>query len=393
MIARFLTAGSSEMLAVAVGWQVYELTRRPLDLGLVGLAQFLPGILLFLVVGHTADRIRRQTILRVCAAAFALSALLLLVFSLGHVRTAYPIYAALLLLGAVRAFSMPTGQAFLPSLVAEEHFPAAVAWSASVFQVAAILGPALGGLLYAWSGSPAPVYACSAAAYLVTLALLIVIRPHAPQTPRDASSWWTVLEGLRYVWRQKLILGTISLDLFAVLLGGAVALLPIFASDVLHSGAGSLGILRSAPAVGAVLMALIVAHWPLRRNAGAVMLWCVAGFGAFTIVFGLSRNLMLSLFALALTGALDMVSVIIRQTLIQISTPDDMRGRVSAVHMIFVGASNEVGQFESGLTAQWFGAVPAVLLGGAGAIVVVALWAWLFPPLRRAQSLGSTEPE
>jgi MFS family permease len=388
LAARFLTAGASEMQAVAVAWQVYGMTNRPLDLGLVGLAQFLPGILLFLVAGHAADRFRRRRILQLCAAAFSLCSFLLLAFSLFRLRSVYPIYAALVMNGVVRAFNMPASQAFLPLLVAEEDFPNAVAWNASIFQVAAILGPAAGGLLYGLAASPAPVYACAATACLAALALLTATRQQTAQRPRNAASLTVVLEGLKYVWREKLILGAISLDLFAVLLGGAVALLPVFAREIFRIGAAGLGMLRSAPAAGAVAMAVIVAHWPLRRKAGTLMLWCVAGFGVFTVVFGLSRNLPLSLVALVLVGAFDMVSIIVRQTMVQLTTPDEMRGRVSAVNMIFVGASNEVGQFESGITAQWFGAVPAVVLGGVGTVAVVALWARLFPALRNAQALG-----
>ncbi len=384
MGARFLTAASSEMQAVAVAWQVYGMTHRPLDLGLVGLAQFLPGILLFLVAGHAADRFARQRILQACCAAFSICSLLLLLFALEDIHSVYPIYFALLMNGSVRAFNMPAGQAFLPLLVPEEHFPNAVAWSASIFQVAAILGPAAGGMVYGLTGSPAPVYGCAAVAYLLAFGFVTATRVESSRRSRGASSFAAVLEGLRYVWRTKLIFGAISLDLFAVLLGGAVALLPVFAREILGIGAAGLGMLRSAPAIGAVAMAIAVAHWPLRRNAGGAMLFCVAGFGLFTIVFGLSRNVFLSLGALALCGALDMVSIIVRQTMVQLATPDGMRGRVSAVNMIFVGASNEVGQFESGITAQWFGAVPAVILGGAGTILVVALWAKLFPALRRA---------
>ena len=385
MGVRFLVGAASEMMAVAVAWQVYGMTRRAMDLGLVGLVQFLPSMLLFLVSGHAADRFPRQRILQVCCAAFAASAGLLLFFSAEGIRSVYPIYAALAFSGAVRAFNMPTGQAFLPLLVPEEHFPNAVTWGASIFQTAAILGPAAGGALYAWTGSPAPVYACACLAYLVALGLVTAVRVHAPQRRRGATSLRTVAEGLQYVWKNKSLLGAISLDLFAVLLGGAVALLPIFARDILASGAASLGALRSAPAVGAILTAVFVAHRPLGKKAGVAMLWCVAGFGVFTIVFGLSRNLMLSLAALALVGAFDMVSMIVRQTIVQLATPDEMRGRVSAVHSIFVGASNELGQFESGVTAQWFGAVGSVIIGGVGTLAVVALWAWLFPALRETE--------
>jgi MFS family permease len=273
-------------------------------------------------------------------------------------------------------------------MVPQEHFPNAVAWGSSIFQGAMILGPVAGGLLYGFTGSPTAVYASAAAAYLMGLALISAIRVKLAQRPRGAAGLGVVLEGLRYIWREKLVLGAISLDLFAVLLGGAVALLPIYARDILKVGAAGLGILRSGPGIGAVTMAIVVAHWPLKRHAGAAMLWCVAGFGVFTVVFGLSRNIALSMAALILVGACDMVSVIVRHTMVQLATPDEMRGRVSAVNMIFIGASNEVGQFESGLTAQWFGTVPAVVIGGIGTLVVVAFWAWLFPALRQVNALG-----
>ena len=388
MTARFLVTASSEMQGVAVAWQVYGLTGRALDLGLVGLAQFLPGVLLFLAAGQTADRVPRQRILKSCYGAFSLVSFLLLALSLRGVASAWPIYAALLLNGVVRAFNGPASQAFLPLMVPQEHFPNAVAWGSSIFQGAMILGPVAGGLLYGFTGSPTAVYASAAAAYLMGLALISAIRVKLAQRPRGAAGLGVVLEGLRYIWREKLVLGAISLDLFAVLLGGAVALLPIYARDILKVGAAGLGILRSGPGIGAVTMAIVVAHWPLKRHAGAAMLWCVAGFGVFTVVFGLSRNIALSMAALILVGACDMVSVIVRHTMVQLATPDEMRGRVSAVNMIFIGASNEVGQFESGLTAQWFGTVPAVVIGGIGTLVVVAFWAWLFPALRQVNALG-----
>jgi len=388
MIARFLVIMSSEMQSVAVAWQVYALTHRPLDLGLVGLSQFLPGIFLFLVSGHAADRYRRKRILQSCCVAFSVCSVLLLAYSLRGGASVYPIYGVLLLNGVVRAFNGPAGQAFLPLLVETEHFPNAVAWSSSLFQAATILGPMAGGILYGWRGSPVVVYAASAVGYFAAFALLSATRPQIAQRPREGASLGMVLEGLRYIWRNKLILGTISLDLFAVLLGGAVALLPVYAREILNVGASGLGLLRSAPGAGAVVIAVIVAHWPLRRHQGRVMLWCVLGYGVSIIVFGLSRSLPLSLAALALSGAFDMISVIVRHTLVQLATPDEMRGRVSAVNMVFIGASNEVGQFESGITAQWFGTVPAVVLGGAGAILVVALWARLLPELR-----GAAAPE
>jgi len=384
---RVLTATATEMQAVAVAWQVYSLTHRPLDLGLVGLAQFLPGILLFLVTGQAADRFPRQRILQVCCGGFALCSLLLLGLTVHGVSTIFPIYGVLLMNGTVRAFNGPAGQAFLPILVPAEDFPQAVAWNSSIFQAATIAGPMAGGLLYGWTASPMLVYGCAAVEYLAALAVLAGIRVQSPRGLRPAASLAMALEGLRYILRNKLILGAISLDLFAVLLGGAVALLPVYAREILKIGAAGLGLLRSAPGLGAVTMALVVARWPLQRHAGAIMMWCVCGFGVFTVVFGLSRNLALSVAALVLIGACDMVSVIVRHTLIQLATPDRMRGRVSAVNVVFIGASNEVGQFESGLTAQWFGTAPAVVLGGLGTIAIVALWAWRFPALRRVDAL------
>ncbi len=387
MAARFLATASSEMQSVAVAWQIYGLTHRPLDLGLVGLAQFLPGVLLFLVAGQTADRLPRQRILEACLGGFAACSALLLLFALRGVTSVFPIYGVLVLNGVTRAFNGPAGQAFLPLLVEERHFPNAVAWSSSIFQASTVLGPAAGGLLYGFSASPVPVYALAGVSYLAAGVLVSALRVAKPQRPPGAARVTVILEGLRYIWRNQLILGAISLDLFAVLLGGAVALLPVFADQVLHVGPIGLGVMRSSPGAGAVLMATLLAYRPLRRRAGAAMLWCVCGFGLFTIVFGLSRSLPLTVAALLLVGACDMVSVVVRHTLVQLGTPDEMRGRVSAVNMVFIGASNEVGQFESGLTAQWWGAVPAVIAGGLGTIAVVAAWAGMFPTLRRVDRL------
>ena len=387
MTARFLATIASEMQALAVAWQIYGLTHRALDLGLVGLAQFLPGVFLFLIAGQAADHFPRRRILQCCYCAFAGISALLLGFTLHGLTSVWPVYGVLLLNGVVRSFNGPASQAFLPLVVPEQIFPNAVAWSSSIGQGAMVGGPMIGGLIYGLTGSPAPVYACSLAACLIAMALVGAIRIHAVQRPRGIARPGVVLDGLRYLWRAKLTLGAVSLDMFAVLLGGAVALLPVYAKDILKVGATGLGILRGAPGAGAVIMAIVLAHWPLRRRAGAIMLCCVAGFGVFTLVFGLSRNVALSVAALVLVGACDMVSVIVRHTLVQMSTPDEMRGRVSAVNMIFIGASNEVGQFESGLTAAWFGAVPAVLIGGVGTLLIVALWAALFPELRRVSEL------
>ena len=387
MTARMLATIASEMQAVAVGWQIYNLTHRALDLGLVGLAQFLPGILLFLVAGQAADRFPRQRILQCCYVAFAAISALLLGLTLHGLTSVWPVYAALVLNGVVRSFNGPAAQAFLPLVVPVEVFPSAVALGSGVFQGAMVVGPMVGGLVYGLTGSPTSVYAGSVAACLSAMVLMGQVRVQAVQRPRGVVRPGVLLDGLRYLWQAKLTLGAISLDMFAVLLGGAVALMPVFARDILRVGATGLGILRGAPGTGAVIMALVLAHRPFKRRAGAVMLGCVAGFGACTVVFGLSRNVALSVASLVLLGACDMVSVIVRHTLVQISTPDEMRGRVSAVNMIFIGASNEVGQFESGVTAAWFGAVPAVVAGGLGTILIVVLWARLFPELRRVNEL------
>jgi MFS family permease len=388
--ARFFIVITLEMQSVAVGWQVYEITKRPLDLGLVGLAQFLPGILLFLLSGQAVDRFNRRKLLTFCYGGFALCSGLLLAIAQHGVHSAYPIYAVIALVGAVRSFNGPTARAILPQLVPEQHFPNAVAWNASIFQTATILGPAIGGLLYAFAHGPSVVYGAAGLIAVASMLSTLRIRPRTTRRPRQQIRLTTVLAGLRYIWQQKLILGSISLDLFAVLLGGAVALLPVYAREILKTGPWGLGLLRSAPGVGAAAMALLLAHRPVRRRAGATMLWCVTGFGVFTILFGISHNLWLSLIALVLVGATDMVSVVIRGILVQVATPDEMRGRVNAVDMIFIGASNELGQFESGLTAHWFGTVPAVVLGGVGTLLVIAIWAWRFPELRQADQLSGS---
>jgi len=386
--ARFFTVLATEMQSVAIGWQVYEITHRALDLGLVGLAQFLPSVLLFLIAGHAADRYDRRKLLVCCYAGYAACSGLLLLAAARHVREVYPIYAILVLLGVVRSFSGPVSRAIQPQLVPPEHFANAVAWSSSIFQGATILGPALGGLIYAAARGPSAVYALGLVSGAIAVSATLRMRFAEKPRPREPINSRTLLAGLRYIRRERLILGAISLDLFAVLLGGAVALLPVYAREILKTGPWGLGLLRTAPGVGAAATAVFVAHRPMRR-AGIKMLCCVASFGVFTIVFGMSGNFSLSLVALFLVGASDMVSVIVRAILIQIATPDEMRGRVNAVDMIFIGASNELGEFESGLTAHWFGTVPAVVLGGLGTLLVVGLWAWSFPELRRADELTS----
>lgn len=390
-LARFLIVAALEMQSVAVGWQVFEITKRPLDLGLVGLAQFLPGILLFLASGHAADRFDRRNLLVTCYGGFALCSCLLLYAALRGSGKVLPIYVILVLVGVVRSFNGPVSRALLPQIVPEEHFQNAVAWNGSVLQGAVILGPSFGGFIYALAKGPSAVFAIAFLTALGAIFWTLQIKSQTKPRPREKLSMKTVLAGLHYIREQKIILGSISLDLFAVLLGGAVALLPVYAREILRTGPWGLGLLRSAPAMGATSMALLLAHRPLRSRVGATMLWCVAGFGFFTVLFGISHSLPLSMLALLFVGATDMVSVVIRSTLVQLATPDEMRGRVNAVEMIFIGASNELGQFESGVTAQWFGAVPAVVMGGIGTLIVTGLCAWSFPELRRVDRITTLE--
>ena len=390
-LGRLFIVLALEMQSVAVGWQVYDITKRPLDLGLVGLAQFLPGIFLFLISGHVADRFDRRHLLLLCYGGFTVCSGLLLEISWRSTPSVKAIYLVLVLLGVVRSFNGPAGRALLPQLVPEQHFPSAVAWNASVFQSATIMGPVVGGLIYAAFRGPTAVYATAMAGGGIALFAVAQIRHRMRIRRKEPLGLASVLAGFRYVWGQKLILGSISLDMFAVLLGGAVALLPVYAREILHTGPWGLGLLRSAPGVGAGTMALLLAHRPLRGRVGATMLWCVAGFGVFTIIFGLSHNMVISLISLALVGATDMVSVVIRGTLVQLATPDEMRGRVNAIDMLFIGTSNEFGQFESGITAQWLGTIPAVVLGGVGTLAVIAIWAWRFPELRHADQITGVQ--
>lgn len=386
-VARFLIVSAVEMQAVAVGWQVYEITKRPLDLGYVGLAQFLPGILLFPISGHASDRFERSKVLSLCYGGYAVCFALLLILTERGTPSIRSIYIVLVLIGVVRSFNGTASRSILPQLVPEIHFPNAVAWNATVFQAATILGPSFGGIIYAAFRGPSAVYVIAMITAIGATLSSLRIKPEVKARPREPMTLKSVFAGLHFIWNKKLILGAISLDLFAVLLGGAVALLPVYAREILHTGPWGLGLLRTAPGVGAAVMAVLVAHRPLRGRSGPTLLWAVAGFGVFTILFGLSRSLVVSLIALVLLGASDMISVIIRATLTQLATPDEMRGRVTAVDMIFIGTSNEFGQFESGVTAQWFGTVPAVVLGGVGTLVVILLWAWWFPELRHAGEL------
>ncbi|OJH33675.1 hypothetical protein BON30_47410 [Cystobacter ferrugineus] len=375
---------ATQMQSVAIAWFIYERTGRPLDLGLVGLAQFLPQFVLSLPAGHMADRFDRRRIMQVCNAASVVCSLLFLAITRSEVRALWPLYAVVMLLSAARAFSGPASQALLPSLVPTLHPQRAVGWNSLGSQAATIAGPALGGVLYSVSGSAVAVFTVGALLGMLSLALLWPIRPTLQVVGgRGAASWTELLAGLRFVWREKRILGCISLDLFAVLLGGAEALLPIFARDILHVGPWGLGLLRSAPAIGASLVGAALVSRPLRRAGGSTLLATVALFGAATLTFGLSRSVLLSLLALLVLGAADMVSMILRGTLLQFSTPAPLRGRVNAVNQLFVGTSNELGAMESGLMAAWLGIVPAVVLGGVGTCAIVLLWAVLFPELRK----------
>ncbi len=368
------------MLDVAVGWQVYQLTRNPLDLGFVGLAQFLPFVVLVLPAGHTADRADRRLVLLAAYSVSTAAVVLLLWFTLAGGTQVWPVFVAMTLSGAGRAFWMPTSQAMTPNLVPPEAFQNAVAMNSVLLEIGVIAGPALGGLLYLLG--PAVVYASALGLLLLILALISTIRPVRAAAPEKASSRPDVLEGIRFVLKRRTVLGAISLDLFAVLFGGATALLPVYASDVLHIGPAGLGILRTAPGVGAALTALMLAFNPIERHVGRWMFGGVAAFGAATIIFGLSQVFWVSLPALAVLGAGDMLSVYIRHVLVQLETPDSIRGRVSAVSSMFIGASNELGEFESGVTARWFGPVLAVVIGGIATLLVVGSYLKLFPELR-----------
>jgi MFS family permease len=380
-IARFVSAMAIQMQNVGIGWMVYDLTRDPFALGFVGLLVFMPAVGLVLFTGHAADRFDRRRILTCCYALAALTASGLLWFSSGH-SGVWPIYGLVLLFGCSRAFAGPAAQALVPNLVPLAEFRNAIAWASSVGQTATIIGPAAGGLLYALGGSEV-VFGTATAAFALTSISFAAIRPKPPKAGgREPVSWVTLLAGLQFIRSRPAIMGAVTLDLFAVLLGGATALLPIFARDILHVGPSGLGVLRSMPALGAVTMALLMAYRPLTRRSGRRMLQAVAVFGLATIGFGLSTNLYVSLACLFVLGAADMISVFVRQTLVQIDTPDAMRGRVAAVNTVFIGASNELGEFESGVLAGLVGTVGAVVLGGVGTLTVAALWARWFPALR-----------
>jgi MFS family permease len=374
-----------EMQAVAIGWQVYDLTGSALALGLIGLAQFVPGFAFGLVAGHIADRFDRRRVVRFCQSVEAVVLAMLALGSATGALTIPAILAAVFVLGAVRATEATTIHALLPQLVAAALIPRAAAGSASANQTAIILGPALGGIAYGFGASTA--YALSAAMFLIASLLAARIRIALPPPAREKPSLSSLLSGIAFIRARPEILGAISLDLFAVLLGGATALLPIYARDILATGPWGLGLLRSAPAVGALSASLLLARRPLGGHVGRIMFAAVIGFGVATIVFALSTSFVLSLAVLTVLGASDAVSVVIRFSLVQVETPDALRGRVSAINSMFIGASNTLGAFESGVTAAWFGTVPAVFLGGIGTIAVTLLWMRLFPALLRVDRL------
>jgi MFS family permease len=382
--ARLSSTAAQQMLMVAVGWQMYELTNSAWDLGLVGLYQFAPALLFTLVAGHAADRLHRGRIIALCLLAQAVVALVLVAATSGWGQDGQWLSRELLLgisllLGLARAFQMPAQQALAPLLVPAAMLPRATAFNSAGTEMAVIGGPALGGLVFI-AGAVAVYGLCLALLLLASLLALTLRYRHVPPA-HEPVTLDSVLAGLTFVWRSKLLLGAVSLDLFAVLLGGATALLPIFAKDILQVGPWGLGLLRAAPAVGALLMSLALTRWSMDSRVGHKLMAAVAIYGLSMLVFGLSTHFLLSLFVLAISGAADMVSVVIRMTLIQLETPDHMRGRVSAVNSIFIGASNQLGEFESGATAEWFGPVGSVVMGGVGTLLVAATWMRLFPSL------------
>ncbi len=383
--ARVASTSAQQMLMVALGWQMYELTNSAWDLGLVGFAQFVPAFALALVAGHVIDRHPRHRVVAACLVLQTVVALAIGAATLAGVASRAWILGLSVLLGATKAFQMPAQQALTPQLVDIAVLPRALAFSSGCVQAAIFAGPAIGGFIYAIGASV--LYGVCAALFFAGTLLLLTLRVQGNPLVREPVSLDTIFAGVRFIWHRKTVLGAISLDLFAVLLGGATALLPIFAKDILHTGPWGVGLLRGAPAVGALTMSFVLTRWPLERRVGRVMFAAVATYGVATLGLGLSTVFWISFAALVVAGAADMVSVVIRQSLVQLDTPDAMRGRVSAVNAVFIGASNQLGEFESGVAAALLGPVGAVVLGGAGTLVIVALWMRLFPELARRQRL------
>nr|WP_315237296.1 MFS transporter [uncultured Albidiferax sp.] len=383
--ARVFGTLGTQILMLAVGWQMYDLTGSAWDLGLVGLLQFLPALLLTLVAGHVADRVHRGRIVAVCVGLQALVALLLLLATYEHWVSRGWLLGISLVLGTARAFQMPAQQALTPLLVPPALLPQAMSLSAAGMQAATIGGPALGGAIFLAGASA--VYASGVLLFAVSVVLLSGLRYEHVPPPREPMTMRSVLAGVHFIWEHKPILGAVSLDLFAVLLGGATALLPMFAKDILHTGPWGLGLLRAAPAVGALVISIALTRWPLQRKVGRTLLLSVGLYGLCMVVFGASTSLLLSLAVLAISGGADMVSVVVRQSLVQLETPNEMRGRVSAVNSVFIGASNQLGEFESGATAALLGPVGSVVLGGIGTLLVAALWLKIFPGLAQRDKL------
>ncbi|WP_174801935.1 MFS transporter [Martelella limonii] len=383
--SRFLGTFAVQIVSVAVGWQMYDETGNAFYLGLIGLFQFLPALLLTLVTGTVADRYNRRLIAAICfAVATACTAALLAITMLG-LFSPWPIFALLVLFGTERAFSGPALQSLAPNLVPERDLSNAIAWNSSSWQVASIVGPVAGGLLY--GGGAFLAYTTALCLFAGATVLMIMVPKPSQRRPASAVTMQTILAGFRFITTEKVVLGAISLDLFVVLLGGAVALMPVFARDILELGPWGLGLLRAAPGVGGVLVALLLASIPIRHHAGYYMFAGVAIFGLSTVVFGLSSSPWISIAALAVMGGADMISVYVRETLIALWTPDELRGRVNAVNMVFVGASNELGEFRAGTMAHVIGAVPAVIFGGVGSLAVAVIWAMRFPKLRNVDGL------
>lgn len=377
---RIASGMAFQIQAVAVGWQIYDITHSTFMLGMAGLVQFAPIVLFTLVAGHVADRYDRRAVYGIALGVQGLATAVLAMGTWTHWLGIKGILAVVGLIGAARSFQGPSTQALLPTLVPEALVPRAIAWATGAFQVASIVGPSIGGLLYAFG--PAVPYATAAALALLGTGFIAMIHQERKVRPRPSTTFASLFSGISFIKAKPVILGSISLDLFAVLLGGATALLPAFARDILHVGAWGLGILRSAPAVGSIVMSVYLARRPPNRAVGKKMFTAVLAFGVTTIVFGLSRSFTLSFVSLLLMGAADTISVVIRSSLVQLETPDEMRGRVGAVNSLFIGTSNQLGEFESGVTASLFGTVQATVLGGVGTLVVALLWMRLFPSLR-----------
>jgi MFS family permease len=395
-LQRVFNSVAIQMQSVAVGWQIYDITGRAIDLGFVGLALFAPALLLMLVTGHTADRFDRRNILLFCCAIKVVCCATLAWMSARGLTSPLPIFLILIVFGSARAFMAPASNALATNLVPREALPAAIAWTSSGWQLATIGGPALGGFAYAYAGGAEGAYAIASGLVLVGIVATLMIRPRGrpdATSNEDEGTWSRAIAGLNYIRSRPAVLGAITLDMVAVLCGGATALLPIFARDVLGTGPEGLGFLRASPAIGALAIAILLATRPFGRRAGATMLMAVMVFGAMTILFGLSKSLPLSMCALALLGAADMFSVYVRASLIQLATPDRMRGRVGAANAVFIGASNELGELRAGFMAAWLGAVPAVVIGGIGTILITGTWALLFPALGRVDRLSDVRSE